>query len=418
MPEEKMRIEHDSMGEIAVPADKYWGAQTERSRRNFPAGAGHETMPEEILRAFAILKKAAAEANRALVPQRMTEEKCAAISRACDEILAGQLDGNFPLVVFQTGSGTQSNMNVNEVVANRGNAITGKKLLHPNDDVNMSQSSNDTFPTAMHIAAVIALEENLLPACDSFAQTLRRLEAENEDVLKVGRTHLQDAVPLRFSQEISGWRASVETDIGLLRAAVEPLRALASRSELVFAHGALKALACDMMKIANDVRWLASGPRCGLGEIFIPENEPGSSIMPGKVNPTQCEQVTMTAVQVLGNDTAVGLAASQGNFELNVFLPVCIYNFLQSARLLAASIASFDERCVSGIRANREKMAENMERSLMLVTALTPHIGYERAAEVAKLAHREDLTLRESCLRLGYMTAEAFDAAYRPEKMV
>ena len=339
MPEEKMRIEHDSMGEIAVPADKYWGAQTERSRRNFPAGAGHETMPEEILRAFAILKKAAAEANRALVPQRMTEEKCAAISRACDEILAGQLDGNFPLVVFQTGSGTQSNMNVNEVVANRGNAITGKKLLHPNDDVNMSQSSNDTFPTAMHIAAVIALEENLLPACESFAQTLRRLEAENEDVLKVGRTHLQDAVPLRFSQEISGWRASVETDIELLRAAVEPLRALAlggtavgtglnapagfdslsaerisalsghkfvtaenkfhaltSRSELVFAHGALKALACDMMKIANDVRWLASGPRCGLGEIFIPENEPGSSIMPGKVNPTQCEQCTAVIV--------------------------------------------------------------------------------------------------------------------------
>ena len=461
MPEEKVRIEHDSMGEIAVPADKYWGAQTERSRRNFPAGAGHETMPEEILRAFAVLKKAAAEANRSLVPQRMTEEKCAAISGACDEILAGRLDGNFPLVVFQTGSGTQSNMNINEVVANRGNAIAGKKLLHPNDDVNMSQSSNDTFPTAMHIAAVIALEEDLLPVCGRFVQTLRRLEAENEDVLKVGRTHLQDAVPLRFSQEISGWRASIETDIELLRAAVEPLRALAlggtavgtglnapagfdslaagrisalsghrfvtaenkfhaltSRSELVLAHGALKALACDMMKIANDVRWLASGPRCGLGEIFIPENEPGSSIMPGKVNPTQCEQVTMTAVQVIGNDTAVGLAASQGNFELNVFLPVCIYNFLQSVRLLSASIASFDERCVSGIRANREKMAENMERSLMLVTALTPHIGYERAAEVAKLAHRENLTLRESCLRLGYMTGEAFDAACRPEEMV
>ena len=461
MPEEKVRIEHDSMGEIAVPADKYWGAQTERSRRNFPAGAGHETMPEEILRAFAVLKKAAAEANRSLVPQRMTEEKCAAISGACDEILAGRLDGNFPLVVFQTGSGTQSNMNINEVVANRGNAIAGKKLLHPNDDVNMSQSSNDTFPTAMHIAAVIALEEDLLPVCGRFVQTLRRLEAGNADVLKVGRTHLQDAVPLRFSQEISGWRASIETDIELLRAAVEPLRALAlggtavgtglnapagfdglsaerisalsghkfataenkfhaltSRAELVFAHGALKALACDMMKIANDVRWLASGPRCGLGEIFIPENEPGSSIMPGKVNPTQCEQVTMTAVQVIGNDTAVGLAASQGNFELNVFLPVCIYNFLQSVRLLSASIASFDERCVSGIRANREKMAENMERSLMLVTALTPHIGYERAAEVAKLAHRENLTLRESCLRLGYMTGEAFDAACRPEEMV
>lgn len=461
MPEEKVRIEHDSMGEIAVPADQYWGAQTERSRRNFPVGAGHETMPEEILRAFAILKKAAAEANRSLQPQRMTEEKCAAISCACDEILAGELDGHFPLVVFQTGSGTQSNMNVNEVVANRGNAIAGKKLLHPNDDVNMSQSSNDTFPTAMHIAAVIAVEDDLLPACERFVRTLRRLEAENEEVLKVGRTHLQDAVPLRFSQEISGWRASVETDMQLLRSAVEPMRSLAlggtavgtglnapagfdvlaaeriaalsghafvtaenkfhaltSRGELVFAHGAIKALACDMMKIANDVRWLASGPRCGLGEIFIPENEPGSSIMPGKVNPTQCEQVTMTAVQVMGNDTAVGLAASQGNFELNVFLPVCIYNFLQSVRLLSASIASFDERCASGIRANRETMAKNMERSLMLVTALAPHIGYERAAKVAKLAHSEDLTLRESCLRLGYMTADAFDAAYRPKKMV
>jgi fumarate hydratase, class II len=457
----EMRIEHDSMGEVAVPADKYWGAQTERSRRNFPAGAGHETMPEEIIRAFAVLKRAAAEANRTLVPNRMTEEKCAAISRACEEILAGDLDGNFPLVVFQTGSGTQSNMNVNEVIANRGNAIAGKKLLHPNDDVNMSQSSNDTFPTAMHIAAVTVLEEQLLPACDHFVQTLRKLESKNEDVLKVGRTHLQDAVPLRFSQEISGWRASVEAAEAMIRESIEPLRSLAlggtavgtglnapegfaalsaerisalsghrfvtaankfhaltSRSELVFAHGALKALACDMMKIANDVRWLASGPRCGLGEIRIPENEPGSSIMPGKVNPTQCEQVTMTAVQVIANDTAVGMAASQGNFELNVFLPVCIYNFLQSARLLAASIASFDERCVSGITADRARMKENMERSLMLVTALTPHIGYEHAAEVAKLAHREDRTLRESCLKLGYMTAEEFDAAYKPENTV
>ncbi len=457
----EMRIEHDSMGEVAVPADKYWGAQTERSRRNFPAGVGHETMPEEIIRAFAVLKRAAAEANRTLVPNRMTEEKCVAISRVCEEILAGDLDGNFPLIVFQTGSGTQSNMNVNEVIAKRGNAIAGKKLLHPNDDVNMSQSSNDTFPTAMHIAAVTVLEEQLLPSCHHFVQTLRKLESENEDVLKVGRTHLQDAVPLRFSQEISGWRASAETAEAMIRESIEPLRALAlggtavgtglnapegfaalsaerisalsghrfvtaenkfhaltSRSELVFAHGALKALACDMMKIANDVRWLASGPRCGLGEIRIPENEPGSSIMPGKVNPTQCEQVTMTAVQVIANDTAVGMAASQGNFELNVFLPVCIYNFLQSARLLAASIASFDERCVSGITADRARMKENMERSLMLVTAFTPHIGYERAAEVAKLAHREDLTLRESCLKLGYMTAEEFDAAYKPENMV
>ena len=461
MPEEKMRIEPDTMGEIAVPADKYWGAQTERSRRNFPAGAGHETMPEEILRAFAILIKAAAEANRALMPQRMTEEKCAAISRACDEILAGQLDGNFPLVVFQTGSGTQSNMNVNEVVANRGNAITGKKLLHPNDDVNMSQSSNDTFPTAMHIAAVIALEENLLPACDSCAQSLRRLEAENEDVLKVGRTHLQDAVPHRISQENSGWRASVETAIGLLRAAVEPLRALAlggtavgtglttpkgfdtavaaelakltgkdfntaenkfhaltSKDEIVFAHGALKALAADMMKIANDVRWLASGPRDGLGEITIPDNEPGSSIMPGKVNPTQCEQVTMVAVQVMGNDVAVGMAASQGNFELNVFMPVCAYNFLQSARLLAESIISFNKNCAVGICANREKMLHNLHNSLMLVTALNPYIGYENAAKTAKKAFHDNISLKEACVALGFLTAERFDEVFHPEQMV
>ena len=455
------RMEHDSMGEVRVPADKYWGAQTERSHENFPIGVGLETMPREITRAFGVLKLAAARANHALKPEKMTDEKLAAIEKAATEVLEGKLVEHFPLVVWQTGSGTQSNMNANEVIANRGNEIAGKKLLHPNDDINMSQSSNDTFPTAMHIAAVEALEEQVLPAIDKLTATLRRLEAENEGIVKSGRTHLQDATPIKFSQEISGWRSSLEKDRQMLLLAMDPLRelalggtavgtglnapkgfdtavareisnitgrefrtaenkfhALTSKDELVFAHGALKALACDMMKIANDVRWLASGPRDGLGEIFIPENEPGSSIMPGKVNPTQCEQVTMTAVQVLGNDTAVGLAASQGNFELNVFLPVCIYNFLQSARLLAASIASFDERCVSGIRANREKMAENMERSLMLVTALTPHIGYERAAEVAKLAHREDLTLRESCLRLGYMTAEAFDAAYRPEKMV
>ena len=455
------RVEHDSMGEVRVPADKYWGAQTERSHNNFPIGVGIETMPAEIVHAFGILKKAAARANRALRPEKMTEEKLAAIEQAADEVISGQLLDNFPLVVWQTGSGTQSNMNSNEVIANRGNEIAGRKLLHPNDDINMSQSSNDTFPTAMHIAAVCAIEDKVIPAIDTLTATFRRLEEENAGIVKSGRTHLQDATPISFPQEISGWRSSLERDKELLLLAVKPLKelalggtavgtglntpkgfdtavaaeiakltgkdfktaenkfhALTSKDEIVFAHGALKALAADMMKIANDVRWLASGPRCGLGEIFIPENEPGSSIMPGKVNPTQCEQATMTAVQVLGNDTAVGLAASQGNFELNVFLPVCIYNFLQSARLLAASIASFDERCVSGIRANRAKMAENMERSLMLVTALTPHIGYERAAEVAKLAHREDLTLRESCLRLGYMTAEAFDAAYRPEKMV
>ena len=457
----EFRTEHDSMGEVKVPADKYWAAQTQRSSENFRIGVGIETMPCEIVHAFGILKKAAALANAELRPEKMTAEKLDALTKAADEVISGQLIEHFPLVVWQTGSGTQSNMNANEVIANRGNELAGKKLLHPNDDINMSQSSNDTFPTAMHIAAVEALEEQVLPAIDKLTATLRRLEAENEGIVKSGRTHLQDATPIKFSQEISGWRSSLEKDRQMLLLAMDPLRelalggtavgtglnapkgfdtavareisnitgrefrtaenkfhALTSKDELVFAHGALKALACDMMKIANDVRWLASGPRDGLGEIFIPENEPGSSIMPGKVNPTQCEQVTMTAVQVLGNDTAVGLAASQGNFELNVFLPVCIYNFLQSARLLAASIASFDERCVSGIRANREKMAENMERSLMLVTALTPHIGYERAAEVAKLAYREDLTLRESCLRLGYMTAEAFDAAYRPEKMV
>ena len=374
------RVEHDSMGEVRVPADKYWGAQTERSHNNFPIGVGIETMPAEIIHAFGILKKAAARANRALRPEKMTEEKLAAIEQSADEVISGQLLDNFPLVVWQTGSGTQSNMNSNEVIANRGNEIAGKKLLHPNDDINMSQSSNDTFPTAMHIAAVCALEDKVIPAIDTLVSTFRRLEAENEGVVKSGRTHLQDATPISFPQEISGWRTSLERDKELLLLAVKPLKelalggtavgtglntpkgfdtavaaeiakltgkdfktaenkfhALTSKDEIVFAHGALKALAADMMKIANDVRWLASGPRDGLGEIFIPENEPGSSIMPGKVIPTQCEAVTMVAVQVMGNDVAVSMAASQGNFELNVFMPVCIYNFLQSARLLAES---------------------------------------------------------------------------------
>lgn len=451
------RMEHDALGEVPVPADKLWGAQTQRSFQNFRIG--HDRMPEQVIFAFAVLKKAAALANREL--GKLDEARCKIICDVCDEILAGKLSAEFPLFVWQTGSGTQSNMNVNEVVANRGNQLAGQKILHPNDTVNMSQSSNDTFPTAMHIAAVTALQTELLPALRTLIDTCRRLEQQNEGIIKIGRTHLQDATPIAFSQEISGWRGMLENSLAQVKSSCEGLyrlalggtavgtglnapkgfaelaarkaaeltgfpfvtdpnkfHALTAKDDLAFSHGALKALAANLMKIANDVRWLASGPRCGIGEIRIPENEPGSSIMPGKVNPTQCEQATMTAVQVLGNDTAVGLAASQGNFELNVFLPVCIYNFLQSARLLAASIASFDERCVSGIRANRAKMAENMERSLMLVTALTPHIGYERAAEVAKLAHREDLTLRESCLRLGYMTAEAFDAAYRPEKMV
>ncbi len=457
----EQRIEHDSMGEVAVPAEALWGAQTERSRRNFPIGRGIETMPSEIIHAFGILKKAAAAANRTLRPEKMTEEKYAAVAAACGEVISGALADQFPLVVWQTGSGTQTNMNVNEVVANRGNAIAGKKLLHPNDDVNMSQSSNDTFPTAMHIAAVLALEEQLLPAAERLIGVFRRLEEESADVLKSGRTHLQDAVPIRFSQEISGWRASLERDCALIRAALPPLRelalggtavgtglnapahfdekaaaeiaaltghpfvtaenkfhALTSRDELVFAHGAVKALAADMMKIANDVRWLASGPRCGLGEITIPENEPGSSIMPGKVNPTQCEQVTMVAVQVMGNDAAIAIAASQGNFELNVFMPVLAYNFLQSVRLLSESMDSFRERCAEGIRPDRERMEKYLDRSLMLVTALTPTIGYEKAAETAKLAHKEGLTLRQAALRLGYLSASELDELLRPEKMV
>ena len=455
------RVEHDSMGEVRVPADKYWGAQTERSHNNFPIGVGIETMPAEIIHAFGILKKAAARAIRALRPEKMTEEKLAAIEQAADEVISGQLLDNFPLVVWQTGSGTQSNMNSNEVIANRGNEIAGKKLLHPNDDINMSQSSNDTFPTAMHIAAVCALEDKVIPAIDTLVTTFRRLEAENEGVVKSGRTHLQDATPISFPQEISGWRSSLERDRELLLLAVKPLKelalggtavgtglntpkgfdtavaaeiakltgkdfktaenkfhALTSKDEIVFAHGALKALAADMMKIANDVRWLASGPRDGLGEIFIPENEPGSSIMPGKVNPTQCEAVTMVAVQVMGNDVAVSMAASQGNFELNVFMPVCIYNFLQSARLLAESIVSFNDRCACGIRANREKMEHNLHNSLMLVTALNPYIGYENAAKTAKKAYKENISLKEACVSLGFLTAERFDEVFHPENMI
>ena len=455
------RIEHDSMGEVRVPADKYWGAQTERSHENFPIGIGLETMPREITRAFGVLKKAAARANHALKPEKMTAEKLAVIEAACDEVISGKLYEHFPLVVWQTGSGTQSNMNANEVIANRANELAGKKLLHPNDDINMSQSSNDTFPTAMHIAAVEALEANVLPAIDRLIATFKCLEQENDDVVKSGRTHLQDATPIKFSQEISGWRSSLQKDRRLIELALPELKALAlggtavgtglnapkgfdvrvaqevsaltgrefrtaenkfhaltSKDELVFAHGALKALAADLMKIANDVRWLASGPRCGLGEIFIPENEPGSSIMPGKVNPTQCEALTMVAVQVMGNDAAVGIAASQGNFELNVFMPVCIYNFLQSARLLAEAMDSFNTRCASGIRANREKMHRNLHDSLMLVTALNPYIGYENAAKTAKLAYKENISLKEACVRLGFLSAEKFDEVFHPEQMV
>ena len=455
------RIEHDSMGEVKVPADRYWGAQTQRSVQNFPIGVGLETMPAEIIRAFGVLKKAAAVANLNLKPEKMTFSKCAAICGACDEVISGALMDHFPLVVWQTGSGTQSNMNANEVIAARGNEILGQKLLHPNDDINMSQSSNDTFPTAMHIAAVCAMEDRVIPAIDVLTAAFARLEKENAGLVKAGRTHLQDATPIAFSQEISGWRTSLERDRELLLASLPGLKelalggtavgtglnapagfdtavaaevsritgkdfvtapnkfhALTSKNELVFAHGALKALAADLMKIANDIRWLASGPRLGLGEITIPENEPGSSIMPGKVNPTQCEAVTMVAVQVMGNDTAVGIAASQGNFELNVFMPVLIYNFLQSARLLADAMVSFHDHCVIGIRANAEKMHRNLHDGLMLVTALNPYIGYENAAKTVKKAYNENISLKEACVRLGFLTAEQFDEVFHPENMI
>ena len=459
------RIEHDSMGEVKVPADKYWGAQTERSHENFPIGVGIETMPREITKAFGYLKKAAALANHELKGEKMTADKVAAISKACDEVISGSLNDHFPLVVWQTGSGTQSNMNANEVIANRGSEILKSEdkeiKLHPNDDINMSQSSNDTFPTAMHISAVVEIEDKLFPAIDTLVATFKRLEKENEGIVKSGRTHLQDAVPISFSQEISGWRSSLERDKELLTLALPPLRqlalggtavgtglnapkgfdtlvaakvseltgkkfetapnkfhALTSKDEIVFAHGALKALAADLMKIANDVRWLASGPRDGLGEIRIPENEPGSSIMPGKVNPTQCEAMTMVAVQVMGNDVAVGMAASQGNFELNVFMPVAAYNFLQSVRLLSETIMSFNNNCAVGIKADKEKMHHNLHNSLMLVTALNPYIGYENAAKTSHLAFEENISLKEACVKLGFLTAEKFDEVFHPEQMI
>ena len=451
------RIEHDTMGEVRVPANRCWGAQTQRSHENFPIGT--EKIPQEIISAFAVLKKAAALANCKL--GNLDARRANAIAAACDEILAGKLDDEFPLVVWQTGSGTQSNMNVNEVVAARANALLGEKLVHPNDHVNKSQSSNDTFPTAMHIAALTAAEDHVLPALDGLAATFERLSAEYADVIKVGRTHLQDATPLTLGQEISGWSSSLRRDERMIRGAMEGVRelalggtavgtglnalpefgetvaqeisaltgkrfvtapnkfhALTSKDELVYLHGAFKALAADLMKIANDVRLLASGPRCGIGELLIPENEPGSSIMPGKVNPTQCEAMTMVAVQVMANDVAVGMAASQGNFELNVFMPVCIYNFLQSARLLGDVMRSFELRCARGIKPNREKIQAYLDESLMLVTVLNPHLGYENAAKVAKPAFAEGITLREAAVRLGFLTAEAFDQIVRPEKMV
>ncbi len=451
------RIEKDSLGEVRVPANHLWGAQTERSRNNFKIG--HEKMPDELIKAFAVLKSACARANFEF--GKITEKQCSVICRVCDEIKSGALDGEFPLSVWQTGSGTQTNMNLNEVIANRGNSLAGERLLHPNDTVNCSQSSNDTFPSAMRIAMCLAIKQKLLPSAERLAETLLRLESEYKDIIKVGRTHLQDAVPLTLAQEISGWRSMIQKSAKRVQESVYSMQELAiggtavgtglnapkgfgeavakyvsditgdsffssenkfcsltSLSDVASSHGAICALACDMMKIANDIRWLSSGPRCGIGEIFIPENEPGSSIMPGKVNPTQCEMVTMVAVRVMGNDTAVSVAASQGNFQLNVFLPVTAYSFLQSVTLLADAIESFNNHCVVGITPNRTKIEENLNRSLMLVTALSGEIGYDKAAQVAKLAHAEDITLAQACEKLGYLTERQAQEALSPNKMI
>ena len=462
MKEDKtVRMERDTMGELFVPSDRYWGPQTQRSLEHFPIGVGYETMPIEILKAFGIIKHAAALANHRLLPDKLTEEKLSVIAQAAEEVASGLLKAHFPLVVWQTGSGTHTNMNVNEVIANRANELAGKKICHPNDDVNMSQSSNDCFPTALCISSVLSLERRLLPAVHTLIGVFAELEEKNRDVIKCGRTHLQDAVPLSFAQEISGWRSSLERDADLIGLALEPLRdlalggtavgtglnapagfaeiaaeeisrlagtgfssaknkfhALTSLDEIVFAHAAVKSLAADMMKIANDIRWLASGPRCGLGEIRIPANEPGSSIMPGKVNPTQCEQVTMVAVQVMGNDTTIGVAASQGNFELNVFLPVVAYNILQSVRLLSESIAAFTSFCAEGIEPNAEIMRRDLDRSLMVAAALNPIIGYENAARAASLALSENISLREACVKLDLLSGERFDEIVRPDKMI
>ncbi|MEV5029337.1 class II fumarate hydratase [Paenibacillus sp. LPE1-1-1.1] len=455
------RIEKDTMGEIQVPADKLWGAQTQRSLQNFKISG--ERMPIEVVYAMAYIKKAAAQANEKLGV--LDAAKSAIIGEAVDEIVAGKWDDHFPLVVWQTGSGTQTNMNVNEVIANRANGLLAERgsdvRIHPNDDVNRSQSSNDTFPAAMHIAGVIALEDRLLPSLDLLNGTLRAKAEKFNDLVKIGRTHLQDATPITLGQEISGWYSMLDRTRAMLVQSVETMRDLAlggtavgtglnahpdfavavaeevssltgktfvtaenkfhsltSHDQIVYTHGAVKALAADLMKIANDVRWLASGPRCGIGEISIPENEPGSSIMPGKVNPTQSEALTMAVCQVIGNDTAISMAASQGNFELNVFKPVIIYNFLQSVALLADGMVSFNDNCAVGIEPNEAAIKRNLDQSLMLVTALNPHIGYENAAAIAKNAHKKGLTLKESAIASGLLTSEQFDEFVRPENMI
>jgi fumarate hydratase class II len=455
------RIERDTIGEVRVPADKLWGAQTQRSKENFQIGI--ERMPVELIYAFVQIKKAAATVNRKL--GKLSEEKRNAISQACHEILSGKYNEHFPLVVWQTGSGTQSNMNVNEVITNRGNQILAEKnsteRIHPNDDVNMSQSSNDTFPTAMHIAGARELSEKLVPALQQLKESIKQKEEKYKNLVKIGRTHLQDATPLTLGQEISGWRMMLERtelmikqacqylnnlaiggtavgtginadpifgaqvaeelakEIGIpFRSSSNKFHALTSHDELVYAHGALKALAADLMKIANDVRFLASGPRSGIGELTIPANEPGSSIMPGKVNPTQSEALTMICTQIFGNDATIGFAASQGNFELNVFKPVIIYNFLQSIRLLTDGMNSFNENCIKGLEANKDVIKKHVENSLMLVTALNPHIGYEKAAKIAKLAFQQNITLKLAALQTGYLTEAEYEEWVNIDSMV
>lgn len=454
-------MEYDTLGSVEVDGDKYWGAQTQRSLDNFAIGT--EKMPDKLINAFVLLKKAAAKANGKV--NRLSPKKIAAIEYACDHVLQNDLATHFPLVVWQTGSGTQTNMNVNEVLAYIGNEHLIKSgeadRLHPNDDLNQSQSSNDTFPTAMHIAATLALTETLLPAVEQMVQTLQKKQQQFNQIVKIGRTHLQDATPLTFGQEISGWvhmlekakqmltddqkyltelaiggtavgtginadpnfgdlvAKQISEDTGILfHSALNKFHALTSHDQLVRAHGSLKALAADLMKIANDVRWLASGPRAGLGEIEIPANEPGSSIMPGKVNPTQAEALTMVVVQVMGNDAAIGFAASQGNFQLNVFKPVIIYNFLQSVQLLSDSIISFNQKCLQGLKPIEERMAAYLNQSLMLVTALNPHIGYENAAKIAKKAFNEQITLKKAAVELKLLTASQFDKWVDPKQMI
>ena len=457
---EKFRIETDSMGEIAVPADRYWGAQTERSLLHF--NIGKDVMPREMIRAFGILKKAAALVNQDL--GTLPPEKAKLIVQACDEVIEAKLDRHFPLRVWQTGSGTQTNMNANEVISNRAIEIAGgvmgsKKPIHPNDDVNMSQSSNDTFPTAMHIAAAEQMNK-LIPRVGEVKGAIDAKAAEFKDVVKIGRTHLQDATPLTVGQEMSGWSSLLERDIDRMNATLPGLydlaiggtavgtglnahpefgeraakkiaeltglpfkshpnkfAALSAHDEIVFCSGGLKTLAASLMKIANDIRWLASGPRCGLGELSIPENEPGSSIMPGKVNPTQSEAMTMIAVQVMGNDAAIGFAGSQGNFELNVFKPVMIHNLLHSIRLIHDASHGFVDYCIAGMTLNREQIDANLRDSLMLVTALNPHIGYDNSAKIAKHAHKKKVSLRDAAIELGLLTGEKFDELVKPEEM-